>query len=183
MKPRPFHLMTVECPLILLNADTRHGDHRLHPGWLLRVLRAQFIALQLKGPGLQALESRLDIHSLILKPLPIFNVLPACHRKPSSNGLWSSHRPLREMQIVEPDHSILSYILTSRSCNSSWSFGIHLDYSRGIISSTLWLLGSSFTLEWQWTSISLWLLMAPGVLPLFISELMGARVSLRLDTL
>ncbi|KAL6315875.1 hypothetical protein AAG906_012211 [Vitis piasezkii] len=62
-RPRPFHLLRVECPLILLSADTRR-------------------------PGLRALESRLDLHSLILGPLPILNVLSTCHRKPSSNDLW-----------------------------------------------------------------------------------------------
>ncbi|RVW57917.1 hypothetical protein CK203_066008 [Vitis vinifera] len=53
-----------------------------------------------------------------LRPNPrapsILNVLLACHRKPSSNDLWSPHRPLREIQIVKPDHSIPSYILTLR---------------------------------------------------------------------
>ncbi|RVW66911.1 hypothetical protein CK203_064085 [Vitis vinifera] len=82
-RPRPFHLLRVECPLILLSADTRCGDHRLHPRQLLRALRA--------------------------------HVLLACHRKPSSNDLWSPRRPLREIQIVEPNHSIPSYILTLRS--------------------------------------------------------------------
>ena len=125
------------CPLIPLSVDTRHGDHRLHPGQLLRALRAQYVTLQLRGPGLQALESHLDIHSLILRPLPILNVLLACHQKRSSNNLRSPRRPLREIQIVEPDHSIPSYILTSRSCNSSWSFRIHLECSKGTISSTL----------------------------------------------
>ena len=116
-----------------------------HPGWLLRALKAHYVALQLRGPGLQALESCLDIHSRILDPLPILNVILACHRKPSSNDLWSPRHPLREIHIVEPDHSIPSYILTSRSCDSSRSFRIHLDGSRGTISSTLWLLGNSFT--------------------------------------
>ena len=132
LRPRPFHLLRVECPLTFLSADRRHGDHRiLHP------LRAQYVALQLRGTRLQALESRLDIHSLILGPLPILNVLPAYHRNPSSKGLWSLCRPLRAIQIVKPDHFISSYILTLRSCDNSWSFGIHLDYSRGTILSTL----------------------------------------------
>ncbi|KAL6312937.1 hypothetical protein AAG906_041236 [Vitis piasezkii] len=48
---------------------------------------------------LQALESPLDIHSLILGPLPILSVLPASHRKPLSRGLWSPRRPLRAIQI------------------------------------------------------------------------------------
>ena len=31
-RPRPFHLLRVECPLILLSVDIRRGDHRLlHP--------------------------------------------------------------------------------------------------------------------------------------------------------
>ena len=80
---------------------------------------------------------RLDLRSLILEPLSILSVLPACHRKPSSNELWSPRRPLREIQIVEPDHSSPSYILTLRSCDSSTSFKIHLDCSKGTISSTL----------------------------------------------
>ena len=137
LRPQPFHLLREECPLILLNIDTRRGDHRLHLGLLLRALRPQYVALQLRGPGLQALESRLDLHSLIIGPLSILSVLLTCHRKPSSNDLWSPCRPLRAIQIVEPNHFIPSYILTSRSCDSSRSFGIHLDYSRGTISSTL----------------------------------------------
>ena len=136
-RPRPFHLLTVECPLNFLNANTRRGDHRLHSGRLLHTLRAQHVALQLSGPGPQALESHLDIHNLILGPLSILSILPTCHWKSSSNGLWSPRRLLREMQIVEPDHSIPSYILTSRSCDSRRSFGIHLDCYRGTISSTL----------------------------------------------
>nr|CAN79947.1 hypothetical protein VITISV_029084 [Vitis vinifera] len=52
---------------------------------------------ELRRLGLQALESRLDLHSLILGPLSILNVLLTCHWKPSSvrlqvvhqNGLWS----------------------------------------------------------------------------------------------
>ena len=132
LRPRPFHLLRVECPLTFLSADRRHGDHRLlHP------LRAQYVALQLRGLRLQALESRLDIHSLILGPLPILNVLPAYHRNPSSKGLWYLCHPLRAIQIIEPDHFISSYISTLRSCDNSWSFGIHLDYSRGTILSTL----------------------------------------------
>ena len=137
LRPRPFRLLRVECLLILLSADTRRGDHRLHPGRLLRVLRARYVTLQLRGLGLQALESRLDLHSLILEPLPILRVFLACHRKPSSNSLWSPRHPLREIQIVELDHSIPSYILTLRSYDSNKSFGIHLDCSRGTISSTL----------------------------------------------
>ncbi|KAL6336561.1 hypothetical protein AAG906_025115 [Vitis piasezkii] len=60
------------------------------------------------------LPHRLDIHSLILGPLPILNVLPAYHRNPSSKGLWSLCRPLRAIQIVELDHFISSYISTLR---------------------------------------------------------------------
>ena len=131
-RPRPFHLLRVECPLTLLSTDTRRRDHQLlHP------LSHPYVTLQLRGPGLQALESHLGIHSLILGPLQILNVLPASHWKPSSRGLWSPRRPLRAIQIIEPDHSIPSFILTSRLCDSSQSFGIHLDYSRGIILSAL----------------------------------------------
>ena len=131
-RPRPFLLLRVECPLILLGADTKRRDHLLlHP------LNHQYVALQLRGPGLQALESHLDIHSLIPKPLSILSILPTCHRNPSSNGLWSPYHPSTVIHIVESDHFILSYILTSRSCDNSRSFGIHLDCSRGTISSTL----------------------------------------------
>ncbi|RVW90633.1 hypothetical protein CK203_038849 [Vitis vinifera] len=60
---RPFHLLRVECPLTLLSADTRRGDHRLlHP------LSHPYVALQLRGSGLQALESHRDMHNLILGP-------------------------------------------------------------------------------------------------------------------
>ena len=176
--PWPFHLLMVDCPLTLLNADTRCGDH-----WLLHPLSHPYVALHLRRLGLQALESYLGIHNLILGTLPILSFLPASHRKPSSRGLWSPRHPLRAIQIVEPDHSIPSFILTSRPYDIGWSYGIHLDYSRGIISSALWLLESSSTPEWQWTSISPWLLRAPKVLPPFTSAMMGARVSLRLDTL
>ena len=110
-RPQPFQVLRVECPLIPFSAAIRCGDHLLlHP------LNHQYVALQLRGPELQALESCLGIHSLILGPLPILSVLPASHRKPSSNGLWSPRHPLRAIQIVEPDHFIMSYILTSRSC-------------------------------------------------------------------
>ncbi|KAL6312067.1 hypothetical protein AAG906_027274 [Vitis piasezkii] len=51
-RPRPFHLLRVE---------------------------SQNVAPQLRGPGLQALDSRLDLYSLILGPLPILSVLLACH--------------------------------------------------------------------------------------------------------
>ncbi|RVW22895.1 hypothetical protein CK203_107868 [Vitis vinifera] len=71
------------------------------------------------------------------RTLPILSFLPASHRKPSSRGLWSPCHPLRAIQIVEPDHSIPSFILTSRPYDIGWSYGIHLDYSRGIISSAL----------------------------------------------
>ncbi|RVW18565.1 hypothetical protein CK203_101321 [Vitis vinifera] len=115
-------------PFNPLSAYTRRRDHRLlHP------LSHQYVVLQLRGLGLQALESRLGIHSLILRPLPILNVLSVSHRKPLSRGLWSPRYPLRTIQIVEPDHSIPSYILTLRPCDSSRSLGIHLDYSRGIL--------------------------------------------------
>ena len=131
-RPRQFYLLKVECPLTPFSAYTRRRDHRLlHP------LSHQYVALQLRGLGLQALESRLGIHSLILGPLSILNVLSVSHRKPLLRGLWSPGCPLRTIQIVEPDHSIPTYILTLRPCDSSRSFGIHLDYSRGTISSTL----------------------------------------------
>ena len=139
-RPHPFHLLRVECPLTLLNANTRREEHRLlHP------LIHLYVTLQLRGSGLQALQSHLSICSLILKPQPILNILLASHRKPSSRGLWSPYLPLRAIQIVEPDHSIPSFILTLRPCHSSQSFKIHLDCPRGTISSTLWLPGSSFT--------------------------------------
>ncbi|RVW27361.1 Gag-Pol polyprotein [Vitis vinifera] len=71
-RPRPFHLLRVECPLTLLSANTRHKDHRfLHP------LRAQHAALQLRGSEPQDLRpgESLSMHSLILKPQPILSVL------------------------------------------------------------------------------------------------------------
>ena len=140
-------------------------------------LSHQYTTFHLREPGPQALERRLGMHSLTLRPQRILNVLLALHRKPSSRGLWSPCHPLKAIQIVEPDHFISSFISTLKPCNSSWSFGIHSNCSRGTILSALWFLGSSFTLEWRWTSISPWLLRAPRVLPPFISALMGARVS------
>nr|CAN73433.1 hypothetical protein VITISV_040846 [Vitis vinifera] len=106
----------------------RHGDHQLlHP------LSHQYVAFHLTESGPQALESHLGMHSLTLRPLPILSVLTALPRKPSSRGLWSPRRPLRAIQIVEPSHFIQSYISILRPCDSSRSFGIHLDYSRGYL--------------------------------------------------
>ena len=165
-------LIRAKCPLALLSIDTRHENHQLlHP------LSHQYAAFHQRELRPQALERRLGIHSLIFKPQQILNILPALLRKPSSRGLWSPRRPFRAIQIVEPDYFILSFILTLRLCDSSWSFGIHLDCSKCTISSALWLLGSFSTLEWQWTSISPWLLGTPRVPPPFISALTGTRVS------
>ena len=97
-------------------------------------------------------------------------------QKPSSRGLWPLRHLLRAIQI-EPSHFILSFISTLRLCDSSQSFGIHLDCSRGTISSTLWLPRSFSTPKWRWTSINPWLLRAPRVPPPFISALTGAKVS------
>ncbi|RVW36252.1 hypothetical protein CK203_107279 [Vitis vinifera] len=131
-QPRPFRLLRVGCPLTLLSVDTRHRDHRLlHP------LSHQYAAFHLREPGPQALERRLGMRSLIIRPLPILSILPTLLRKPSSRGLWSLRLPLRAIQIVEPSHFTLSFILTLRPCDSSRSFGIHLDYSKGTISSPL----------------------------------------------
>ena len=172
LKLRLFRPLRVGCPLALLSTDTRHGDHRLlHP------LSHQYAAFHPREPGPQALERRLGIHSLSLRPQPILSVLPTLPRKPSSRGLWLPSRPLRAIQIVEPGHFIPSFNSTLRPCNSSRSFEIHLDCSKCIISSALWLLGSFSTLEWRWTSISPWLLRAPRVPPPFISALTDARVS------
>ena len=124
------------------------------------------------GPGETSRHSQ-------LKPQAqrILRILPALLQKPSSRGLWFSHRPLRAIQIVEPSHFILSFISTLKLCDSSRTFRIHLDCSRGTISSALWLTTSFSTLEWQWNSISPWLLRAPRVPSPFISALIGARVS------
>ena len=86
---RPFHLLRVECPLIFLSVDKQHKAHRF-----LCILKAQYVTLKLREPELQPLESPLDLHSLILRPLPILNVLPACHRKPSSNGPMVTAQPI-----------------------------------------------------------------------------------------
>ena len=116
----PFHLLREECPLAFLNADTRHGDHRLlHP------LSHQYAAFHLREPGPQALESHLGMLNLILRPLPILSILPALPYKPSSRGLWSPCRPLRAIQIVEFDYFILSFTSILRTCDSSRSFRIH----------------------------------------------------------
>ena len=96
LKPWPFRLLRVRCPLALLTIDTRHGDHQLlHP------LIHQYIAFHLRELGPQTLERCLGMHSLSLRPQWILSVLPALLWKPSSRGLWSPHRPLRAIQIVE----------------------------------------------------------------------------------
>ncbi|RVW12785.1 hypothetical protein CK203_108809 [Vitis vinifera] len=58
-------------------------------------------------------------------------------RKPSSRGLWLPSRPLRAIQIVKLGHFNPSFIFTLRPYDSSQSFGIYLDYSRGTNSSAL----------------------------------------------
>lgn len=40
-RPRAFHYLRVEYLLVHLSADTRHGDHGLHPWQLLYALRVQ----------------------------------------------------------------------------------------------------------------------------------------------
>ena len=132
LRPRLFRLLREGCPLALLGANTRHGDHRLlHP------LSHQYAAFHLREPGPQALESHPGMHSLILRPLPILSVLLALPLKPSSRGLWSPYRPLRAIQIVEPDRFILRITSILRPYDNSRSFRIHLDCSRGTISSAL----------------------------------------------
>ena len=132
LRPRPFCLLSVGCSLALLSADTLHGDHQLlHP------LSHQYIAFHLREPGPQALERCLSMHNLNLRSQLILNDLSALLRKSSSRGLWLPCYPLRAIQIVEPGHFIPSFISTLRSCYSSPSFGIHLDCSRGTISSAL----------------------------------------------
>ena len=74
-----FHHLRVEYLLVPLSADMRHGDHRLHPGWLLRALRAQYAGLRLREPGLHTLESHPGLHSLILGPLQSLSYLSTCH--------------------------------------------------------------------------------------------------------
>ena len=132
LKPRPLRLLRAGYPLALFSTDTRHRDHQLlHP------LSHQYAAFHQRESGPQALERRLNIHSLILRPHRILSILPALLWKPSSRGFWSLRRPLRAIQIVEPSHFIPSFISTLRLCDSSRSFGIHLDYSRGTISRAL----------------------------------------------
>ncbi|KAL6315061.1 hypothetical protein AAG906_030909 [Vitis piasezkii] len=104
---------------------------------LLHPLSHQYAAFHLREPGPQALERLLGMRSLIIRPFPILNILPTLLWKPSSRGLWSPRRPLRAIQIVEPNHFTPSFISTLRPCDSSRSFGIHLDCSRGTISSAL----------------------------------------------
>ncbi|RVW58968.1 Retrovirus-related Pol polyprotein from transposon 17.6 [Vitis vinifera] len=101
LRPQPFHLRRVGCPLALLSANTRHGDHQLlHPQ------SHQYTAFRQREPRPQALERHLGMRSLILKAQWILNILPALLQKPSSRGLWLPHRPLRAIQIVELGASI-----------------------------------------------------------------------------
>ena len=64
-KPLPFHFLRVECPLTLLNAGMRRGDHPLHLGQALRAPRDQFIVLLQRKPKFQAQEPHLHLHNLI----------------------------------------------------------------------------------------------------------------------
>ena len=159
LRPRPFHLLRVGFLLALLSADTRHGDRQL-----LCPQSHQYTAFSQREPRPQALERHVGMHNLILRAQWILSILPALLRKPSSRGLWLLYRPLRAIQIVELGYFILSFTLTLRLCDSSLTLGIHLDCSRGTISSTWWLPGSFSTLEWRWISISPWLLRMPRVL-------------------
>ena len=64
-RPRAFHLKRMERPLVLhhllLSAGTRRGNHLLFHERLLCTPRAQYGALQPKGPGFQAQASHLEL--------------------------------------------------------------------------------------------------------------------------
>ena len=129
LRLRPLHFLKARCLLAFLNTDTRHGDHRLlHP------LSHQYAAFHLREPEPQALERRLCMRNQrILRPQRFISILLALLQKPPSRGLWLPSCPLRAIQIIELGHFIPSFILTLRPYDSSRSFGIHLDYSRGTI--------------------------------------------------
>ena len=164
LRPWLFHLPRVGCPLALLSTDIWHGDRQL-----LRPQSHYYTAFHQRESGPQALERHLGMRSLILRAHRILSILPALLRKPSSRGLWLQRRPLRAIQIVELGHFILSSTLILRLCDSSRTFGIRLDCSRGTISSAWWLLRNFSTPEWWWISISPWLLRAPRVPQPFVS--------------
>ena len=63
-RPLPFHLLRVECHLVLLSTGTRRGDHPLHLGQAIRVPRNQFVVLLQRKPEFQAQESHQHLHSL-----------------------------------------------------------------------------------------------------------------------
>ena len=138
-RPRGFHLPKVDqplvLPLLLLNADTRRGDHLLHQMRLLLTLGVQYNALLLRGPRHQAQASHPELHSLSL--LQFLRFLLICHRSLLSDSRCSQHRPLRATQIVERNLSIRSYILIRRSCDSSLSSKTLTAYCRGTTLSTL----------------------------------------------
>ena len=114
LRPQPFHLQRVGCPLALLSANTRHGDHQLlHPQ------SHQYTAFHQREPRPQALERHLGMRSLILKAQWILNILPALLQKPSSRGLWLPHRPLRAIQTIELGHFILNSTSTMRLCDNN----------------------------------------------------------------
>ena len=146
-RPRAFHLLRVERPLVLphllLSADTRWGDHLLHQGWLLRALGVHYNALRPRGLGLQAQTSHPELPSL----LKIRRFLMTCHQRLLSDALWSQHRLLRATQTAELDPSTWSYILIRRPCDSSLSSETLMAYSKGTTLSTSWLLLSSSILE------------------------------------
>ncbi|RVW12576.1 hypothetical protein CK203_106348 [Vitis vinifera] len=60
LRPRPFHLLRVGCPLALLNADTRHRDSQL-----LRPQSHQYTAFHQRQLGPQAPKRHLGMRSLI----------------------------------------------------------------------------------------------------------------------
>ena len=135
-RPRAFHLLMVERPLVLpyvlLSIDTRRGDHLLLQRLLLPVLRVQFSTLWLREPRLQAQVSHPELQSL----LQILRFLLTCHRSQLSNVRCSQHYPLRVTQIVEQGPFTGSYMLIKRPCESNLSSETLTAYSRGTTLST-----------------------------------------------
>ena len=130
LRPWPCHLLRVECLLALLSAGIRHRDHQL-----LRPQSHQYVAFHQREPGPWALDRHLVKLQSILRPHEIFTGIQALLLKSSSRHLRLPRCPFRAIQIVELGHFTPSFTWTWRLCDSSQTFGIHLDCSRGTISS------------------------------------------------
>ncbi|RVW58286.1 hypothetical protein CK203_112111 [Vitis vinifera] len=90
----------------------------------------QYVAFHQREPGPWALDRHLVKLQSILRPHEIFTGIQALLLKSSSRHLRLPRCPFRAIQIVELGHFTPSFTWTWRLCDSSQTFGIHLDCSR-----------------------------------------------------